>query len=96
MGAYLLHQPDQHTQNNNKNLHRKREALHPPPRKKKKKNSEKLTESSRSRRREDKATKTKETRNENTHTPPNTGYLSGDRRERNKFRRKCKTSSERK
>ncbi len=44
------------------------------PPKKKKQNSEKLTESSRPKRREDKATKTKETQNE-THTPPNTGYL---------------------
>jgi hypothetical protein len=67
---------------------------------KKKKKSEKLTESSRPRRREDKATKTKETQNEThthtrTRTRTNTGYLSGERRERNKFR-KSKTSSERK
>jgi hypothetical protein len=70
MGAYLLQQPDEHTQNNNKNLHRKQEALRASPLQEKKKNLKKLTESSRPRRREDKATKTKETQNEtHTHTP---------------------------
>ncbi|CAK9216180.1 unnamed protein product [Sphagnum troendelagicum] len=65
-----------------KNLHRKQEALRPSPLQEKKKKSEKLTESSRPRRREDKATKTKETQNEtHTHTQTRATYQEKGGRE---------------
>ncbi len=61
-----------------------RKTLRPPTPPKKKKNSEKLTESSRPRRREDKATKTKETQNEthaHTHTQTRATYQEKGGRE---------------
>jgi hypothetical protein len=68
MGAYLLQQPDEHTQNNNKNLHRKQEAVRPSPLQEKKnlKNSQNHQDQGEGK---TKQPKPKKPKTKHTHTP---------------------------